>query len=67
MHWSLDIKNSPGAINSYQDLSEFDYNEQLEVKAAEKVKIQRIYRRTYSTLPDEINTLKPNFIIFSSL
>ncbi len=62
-------KNSPGAVNKTQNLSEFDYNEQLalEIEAGftgcEKVKIQRIYRRTYSTLPEDINALKPDFII----
>ncbi len=62
-------KNSPGAVNPSQNVSEFDYNEQLalEIEAAllshKKVKIQRIYRRTYSTLPDDINGLKPDFII----
>ena len=62
-------KNSPGAVNNTQNLSEFDYNEQLalEIEAAlcgcEKIKIQRIYRRTYSNLPDDINALRPDFII----
>jgi len=62
-------KNSPGAVNSSQNLSEFDYNEQLaqDIEAAlcgcKKVKIQRVYRRTYSTLPDDINALAPDFII----
>jgi N-acetylmuramoyl-L-alanine amidase len=62
-------KNSPGAVNSSQNLSEFDYNERLalEIETAlcgcKKVNIQRVYRRTYSTLPDDINTLKPDFII----
>ncbi len=62
-------KNSPGAVNKTQNLSEFDYNEQLaqEIEAkfsdCEKVRIQRVYRRTYSTLPDDINALNPDFII----
>ncbi len=62
-------KRSPGAINHSQGLSEFDYNEQLalEIEAAlsdhEKVQVQRVYRRTYNTLPDDINALNPDFII----
>lgn len=62
-------KSSPGAVNQSQHLSEFDYNEQLalEIEASlsdnKKVKVQRIYRRTYSTLPDDINALNPDFII----
>ncbi|MCF6253988.1 MAG: hypothetical protein L3J38_04490 [Thiomicrorhabdus sp.] len=47
-------KRSPGAVNTSQNLSEFDYNERLalEIEAAfcehNKVRIQRIYRRTYT-------------------
>ncbi len=62
-------KTSPGAVNLSQGLTEFSYNEQLalEIESALQnqtdVRIQKIYRRTYSTLPDDINTLNPDFII----
>ncbi len=62
-------KSSPGAVNTTHNLSEFDYNEQLamEIETAlaesKHVRIQRIYRRTYSTLPDDINALNPDFIV----
>ena len=59
-------KNSPGVVNIKADLSEFDFNEKLAFLIEEKVqktKIQRVYRRTYMELPDDINTLSPNFVI----
>jgi len=59
-------KYSPGAINADTGLSEFEFNEDLALrieKRLEKVKIQRIYRRTYNELPSDINALKPDFVV----
>lgn len=62
-------KSSPGAMNALQNLTEFDYNEQLalDIEATLEhqtdVHIQKVYRRTYSTLPDDINQFNPDFII----
>lgn len=62
-------KTSPGAVNKSQNLSEFDYNEQLAMdieyalKDQQEVHVQKVYRRTYSSLPDDINELAPDFIV----
>ncbi|MEA3404946.1 MAG: N-acetylmuramoyl-L-alanine amidase [Pseudomonadota bacterium] len=62
-------KTSPGAVNKTQNLSEFDYNEQLAMdieyalKDQEELRIQKVYRRTYDTLPTDLNELDPDFII----
>ncbi len=59
-------KNSPGARNKNSNLVEFDFNEALALSIEKKVKnveIQRVYRRTYNQLPDDINALKPDFIV----
>lgn len=59
-------KTSPGAINVKSNLTEFDFNDDLSIhieKKVKKVNIQRIYRRTYQELPDDINSLNPDFIV----
>ena len=59
-------KKSPGAINVNKNITEFDFNEDLALRIERKVEksqIQRVYRRTYKQLPDDINELNPNFII----
>jgi len=59
-------KSSPGATNAKTDLSEFDFNENLAIRIEDKIqgaRIQRIYRRTYSELPGDINALGPDFIV----
>jgi N-acetylmuramoyl-L-alanine amidase len=59
-------KSSPGAMNAKEKLNEFDFNEDLALRIEKKVKkseIQRVYRRTYKELPDDINTLGPKFIV----
>ena len=59
-------KSSPGAVNERAGLTEFDFNEDLAIRIEKKVKkteVQRIYRKTYKELPDDINTLDPDFIV----
>ncbi|KXJ52413.1 MAG: N-acetylmuramoyl-L-alanine amidase [Neptuniibacter pectenicola] len=59
-------KNSPGAVNEHRNLSEFTFNEALakEIESAVVgVHIQRVYRRTYSALPSDLNELEPDFIL----
>lgn len=62
-------KKSPGAVNVKANITEFDFNEDLalriekKVQKAQKTDIQRVYRRTYKQLPDDINELNPDFII----
>ncbi len=59
-------KKSPGAQNKASGITEFAFNEQLAIEiegAVEGVELQRIYRRTYSTLPNDINEYEPDFII----
>jgi len=59
-------KRSPGAMNAKTNLSEFDFNEDLALRIESKVtkaEVQRVYRRTYKELPDDINGLKPDFIL----
>jgi len=59
-------KRSPGAKNAKANLTEFDFNEDLALRIERKIErtdIQRIYRRTYKELPDDINALNPDFIV----
>jgi len=59
-------KNSPGAVNERRKLTEFTFNEALasEIeRAVVGVNIQRVYRRTYTSLPDDLNELDPDFIL----
>ena len=59
-------KSSPGASNNKTGLNEFDFNEELAIlieKKAQKTQIQRIYRRTYKKLPNDINVLDPHFVV----
>ena len=59
-------KQSPGAVNVKAGITEFDFNEDLAMRIEKKLKntqIQRVYRRTYKQLPDDINALDPDFII----
>ncbi len=59
-------KDSPGAMNENSNVSEFEFNEELVLLIEEKVKntnVYRVYRRTYATLPGDINELDPDFVI----
>lgn len=59
-------KSSPGASNKNSGLTEFTFNEALAMEIESEVsgvKAQRVYRRTYSSLPDDINELNPDFIV----
>ncbi len=59
-------KRSPGAVNSKAGVTEFDFNDDLACYIKRKVKqtdIQQVYRRTYKQLPDDLNELKPDFIV----
>jgi N-acetylmuramoyl-L-alanine amidase len=59
-------KTSPGALNPNTGIKEFDFNEALAISIEGKTttsEIQRIYRRTYKDLPDDINQYDPHFTI----
>lgn len=59
-------KSSPGAVNPRTGLSEFVFNDDLSRRIEEKVQgveVQRVYRRTYQELPEDINALGPDFIV----
>ena len=59
-------KRSPGAINVNSKLTEFDFNEDLALRVEKgigKTQVQRVYRRTYKELPDDINALGPDFTV----
>jgi len=59
-------KNSPGTANVPSGIDEFSYNDALSIeieKVVEGVEVQRIYRRTYESLPGDINEYEPDFII----
>ena len=59
-------KKTPGAVNVNKNITEFDFNEDLALrieKKVEKSQVQRIYRRTYKQLPDNVNELNSDFII----
>ncbi len=59
-------KSSPGAVNPRLGLSEFEFNENLALlieRLTQGVEVQRIYRRTYASLPEDINALAPDFVV----
>jgi len=59
-------KLSPGASNRSSGLTEFVFNDKLAIDIEEKisgVEVQRVYRRTYNSLPGDINELNPDFIV----
>jgi N-acetylmuramoyl-L-alanine amidase len=59
-------KNSPGAGNDRAGIHEFEFNENLAIRIEKKTqntKIQRVYRRTWGELPDDINELGPDFVL----
>jgi len=65
-------KHSPGARNLRENITEFEFNEQLAIDIENNIQnitefknlsIQRVYRRTYKSLPADINKLNPDFII----
>ncbi|PJA27855.1 MAG: hypothetical protein CO189_05775 [candidate division Zixibacteria bacterium CG_4_9_14_3_um_filter_46_8] len=59
-------KQSPGAINHHSTLTEFDFNDDLSRRIEQYVQatfVQRVYRRTYRELPDDLNALKADFVI----
>ena len=59
-------KKSPGAANVDAKLAEFNFNEELARRIETmtvNAEIQRVYRRTYKSLPDDINELGPDFIV----
>ncbi|GKT11531.1 MAG: N-acetylmuramoyl-L-alanine amidase [Thiomicrorhabdus sp.] len=59
-------KTSPGASNKASALSEFEFNDALAQQIEESagtVHVQRVYRRTYNSLPEDLNQLAPDFII----
>jgi len=59
-------KDSPGAVNPETGLSEFVFNDHLSRLIEEEVsgvRVQRVYRRTYRELPEDINALDPDFVV----
>ncbi len=59
-------KSSPGAMNTTSGVTEFAFNDLLAQEIEGEVtgvSIQRVYRRTYNSLPDDINELHPDFIV----
>jgi len=59
-------KSSKGAVNVNHNITEFDFNEAVALRIEKRVKktdIQRIYRRTYSELPGDVNGLEPDFTV----
>ena len=59
-------RTSPGAINKAANLTEFAFNDALAIDIEQQVsgvETQRIYRRTYDSLPNDINEYQPDFII----
>lgn len=59
-------KSSPGARNVKADLNEFDFNYDLAMRIEKKVvkaEVQRVFRRTYKELPEDINALNPDYVV----
>ncbi len=58
--------DSRGALNKKMNMSEFEFNEKLALLIEKKVKntkIQVVYRRAYEHLPEEIDAIKPDFVV----
>jgi N-acetylmuramoyl-L-alanine amidase len=59
-------KESQGAVNTKIGVTEFQFNEGLLPKIEHRVKnttIHRVYRKSYSSLPGDINDLNPDFVV----
>jgi len=60
-------QSSQGAYNETYKIHEFEFNEELANVIIgiefDHVEIHKIYRRTYSSLPNDINELNPDFVI----
>ncbi|MBD1389396.1 N-acetylmuramoyl-L-alanine amidase [Neiella sp. HB171785] len=59
-------KTSPGAVNATSGLTEFVFNEKLSLDIEGQihgVNLQRVYRRTYTSLPNDLNELNPALIV----
>lgn len=59
-------EGSPGASNRRSAVTEFGFNNDLAIRIENKitdVEVQRIYRRTYRSLPGDINAFNPDFIV----
>lgn len=59
-------KASPGAVNLNAGINEFEFNEALAIRIEgrdTKTEVQRIYRRTYKDLPDDINQYEPHLAV----
>ncbi len=57
---------SPGAVNEDSGTTEFEFNDELarDIESRQgDVIIQRVYRRTYQSLPGDINELSPDFVV----
>lgn len=58
--------SSPGAVNEDSGITEFEFNDELardiEAKQSDVI-IQRVYRRTYRSLPQDINEMAPDFVV----
>ena len=57
---------SPGAVNKTSGTTEFELNDGLAteiIAAIDGVEVEKVYRDTYSGLPDKINALNPDFTI----
>ena len=61
------ISQDPGAVNEALGVREFDFNDQLAQKIKEsyqgEVDIVISHRRTYESLPGDLNALSPDFIV----
>ncbi len=58
--------SSPGAVNEASGTTEFEFNDALarDIESRQSdVIIHRVYRRTYETLPGDVNDINPDFVI----
>lgn len=61
-------KTSQGASNKRSRLTEFNYNKQIVLQLKAKLEalghsINVVYRRTYATLPEDVNKLNPELVV----
>lgn len=56
----------PGGVNPHSNISEFEFNKDLALRIEKKVqtvRIQKLFTKSYETLPQDINYLTPDFVI----
>lgn len=58
--------DKPGGVNPHSNISEYEFNKDLAPRIEKKVqnvRVLKLFRKTYESLPRDINYLNPDFVI----